>query len=396
MSKTIKLALFLAIIAALATGILATVNQITAPIIEQNAAGANTAALKELYPDVKAFTEVEFSDESNMVKQAYKADDSAYVFIVESGKGYADKLGFIIGFDVDGSNSKFKMTFNNETKGFGARLMDEPEYTEAMTGMSTADSIYMLSGATVSSTTMKTAIEHTIKVFNSLSGNNAKPADTKVEESVKILSKIAVDDKTEYLVENKGFAGVNEFKVLIGADGSIVSVENTKFNDTEEIGDQAITKTYLAKFVGMTKETFKAELVSGATYTSQSLVDLLKYVLENHVVSDSKASSQEAIVSKEASGNHLVYLVKVKSFSGENTFEITLDGESKRVVSVKAVSMNDTEEIGNAMVGDANYLAKYTDLPYDSVTTVDNVSGATVTTDSLKSALKIAIEDSLK
>lgn len=396
MSKTIKLALFLAIIAALATGILATVNQITAPIIEQNAAGANTAALKELYPDVKAFTEVEFSDESNMVKQAYKADDSAYVFIVESGKGYADKLGFIIGFDVDGSNSKFKMTFNNETKGFGARLMDEPEYTEAMTGMSTADSIYMLSGATLSSTTMKTAIEHTIKVFNSLSGNNAKPADTKVEESVKILSKIAVDDKTEYLVENKGFAGVNEFKVLIGADGSIVSVENTKFNDTEEIGDQAITKTHLAKFVGMTKETFKAELVSGATYTSQSLVDLLKYVLENHVVSDSKASSQEAIVSKEASGNHLVYLVKVKSFSGENTFEITLDGESKRVVSVKAVSMNDTEEIGNAMVGDANYLAKYTDLPYDSVTTVDNVSGATVTTDSLKSALKIAIEDSLK
>ena len=46
MNKTVKLTLFLAIISALATGVLAAVNSITSTIIASNEAGAQTAEIE--------------------------------------------------------------------------------------------------------------------------------------------------------------------------------------------------------------------------------------------------------------------------------------------------------------------------------------------------------------
>ena len=59
MKKALKLTLFLGLVAAICTGILAGVNMLTKDRIAEQSAGAETAALKEMYPDATKITVID-------------------------------------------------------------------------------------------------------------------------------------------------------------------------------------------------------------------------------------------------------------------------------------------------------------------------------------------------
>src|SRR5690554_8202888 len=72
--KIIKMALFLAVVAALAGGALSAVNNITAPIIAENAIASELANLEVIFPDTDEFLVVEnCEDESGLVVGVYEA-----------------------------------------------------------------------------------------------------------------------------------------------------------------------------------------------------------------------------------------------------------------------------------------------------------------------------------
>ena len=203
MNKTVKLTLFLAIISALATGVLAAVNSVTAPIIAANEAGAQTAEIEKLYPNASSFEAVEFeADADGLVREAYKVDEDAYVFQV-AARGYDDDIVFLIGYDVDGSNSKFQILSNNDTPGFGQRLMED-EYHQGMTGKSTSDPVDMISGVTASSDAIKNGVDAAVTVFNSLTGSTATPEE---------VEKLGVETKTVQCEYEKGM----NVKIIDGA-----------------------------------------------------------------------------------------------------------------------------------------------------------------------------------
>lgn len=294
MNKTIKLTLFLAIISALATGVLAAVNSITQPIIAANEAGAQTAELKNFYPNASTFETVEFTaDDAGFVKEAYKVDETAYVFQVAS-RGYEDDIVFLVGYDMDGTNSKFKILSNNDTPGFGQRLMED-SYQQGMNGKTTSDAVDMISGVTKSSSAIKTGVDAAVSVFNSLTGSTAKPAEAEVELPKVTLTGVTKGEITEsnregdvmtYLVSSQNFYGdaenVIEVKIDL-ASRTVQSVSFNKFNDTEGIGDKADTPEFLNQFVGMSIDDVPQEIdgISGSTTTISTVVGSVNVAIED-------------------------------------------------------------------------------------------------------------------
>lgn len=82
-----------------------------------------------------------------------------------------------------------------------------------------------------------------------------------------------------YTVEAKGFAGNNVFDVEV-ENGAVKSVTCTTFSDTPGIGDNATSEDYLNSFVGKTLED-EFDTVSGATFTSNSVITAVKSALES-------------------------------------------------------------------------------------------------------------------
>ena len=81
-----------------------------------------------------------------------------------------------------------------------------------------------------------------------------------------------------YTVSAKGFVGDNEFKIEV-ENGKIKSIECITFVDTQGIGDVAVAEDYLSTFIGKDINS-EFDTISGATYTSDSVIAAVKIVLE--------------------------------------------------------------------------------------------------------------------
>lgn len=289
-NNALKLTLFLAIVAALATGLLALVNQMTYPVIEANAGSKETQAYKDLYPDAKSIEKVEFTaDADGYVLEAYKIDDTAYAFKA-TGKGYSAPITFILGYNVDGSNAKFKMLQINDTPGYGMKL-NETAYADEYAGKSTTDSIPAVSGATVSSDGVKAAANAVISVFNSLTGNTGGPVDEPKDDRL-VLSEYTegtiVDKKVEgnlttFTATGEGFEGINKFDVVVNTETMRVeAITVVEFINSDEYGTPASEEAYLDSFKGISFASGSAgvDAASGATVDSKSIFHALNAAIE--------------------------------------------------------------------------------------------------------------------
>lgn len=284
MSKTVKLTLFLGIIAAICTGLLASVNLLTYPTIENNNKQAQNKALYQLYPDAKEFKEIELKDQPASVKQAFMVDDSAYVFKVVKD-GFANPIEFLIGFDKEGKNSKYLVLVINDTKGFGSRVADE-EFSNMMTNKSVNDNYDTLSGATVSSTAVVNGIKDAIEVFAKVANVSVSVPkdnnDNKAEVAkAKIIDKKESEQGLLFTVEAKGLSANNKFEILVSSDKKVIkSVKLVSSSDTEAMLDMVKSAKYEDSFkdLEVAKVADKADVVAGATISSTSYIEAVKVV----------------------------------------------------------------------------------------------------------------------
>lgn len=125
--KTIKLGLFLMLVAALAALALASINTMTAPIIAANDIAAMDAAMSEVYPAGSSFEESfeQYSAEApeNIVGLAManvNGTPSGVIYIVEHG-GYGGTIRIMVAFDIeDQIITGLRILTHNETPGLGA------------------------------------------------------------------------------------------------------------------------------------------------------------------------------------------------------------------------------------------------------------------------------------
>lgn len=395
MNKTIKLTLFLAIVAALATGILAAVNQMTYPIITANEAKAQNAELAVLYPDATNFTPVEFTDESGLVKEAYQVDDKAHVFKVES-QGYSSVISFLVGYDNDGSNSKFKILSNNDTPGYGQRLMED-SYHQAMTGKKTSDAVEMVSNATATSTAVKDGVDAAVKVFNALTGSTATPSEPEKPEepTAKVYETIEEGTSKVYLVESVGFnkGAVNKVRVKISDANLVEEVSFEEFGDSDFEGAPARDAAFLDLFKGLdVTADIDVDTKTGATRSSNAVLEAVKAAAAAHTGGDSGSTPQEpetvTIQDTLTEGTSTVYLVDSVGFNKGAVNKIRIKiSEAGLIEEVSFDEFGDSDFEG-APARANEFLDQFKGLDVKSDITVDTKTGATHSSNSVLEAVK--------
>ena len=119
--KNIKPTLVLSTICLVVALLLAGVNLITAPIIEEAKTAAESAALAEVLPGATNFKPIALTDKyPSVVKKGYSAD-GGYVFTMQV-VGYKDGLEIICGVTADGKIAGVKHLQSNETYGLEEEL----------------------------------------------------------------------------------------------------------------------------------------------------------------------------------------------------------------------------------------------------------------------------------
>ena len=413
MKKTLYLACFLAIVSALAGGLLAAVNEVTAAKINANALAEVMGSLEKVFPGTTYAEVTEYTDESGLVTGVYQAEGQGYMFQVETS-GFKDTIKFVLGIDNDSKIVGYDVISISETSGIGSRVAED-DFRNTVIGKTTGDKVDTLSGATISSTAVVKGLDAAKAVYASLSGNAAPapstptaPETTKEPEapasSATVLDQQEDGSQVTVTVEAKGFQGNNTYTVVIDKDSQeVLSVAMTTFNDTPGVGD-VVNDEYLAGFAGLnTADAISAvDVKSGATYTSNSAIDAVKaawnavFTVEaDQPTAGADNAGEDAAVLTSADGALETYTVKAKGFQGDNEYEVVIDTEKQEVVSVKMTAFNDTSGVGDTVNDD--YLAGFAGLKSeDEIAKVDVKSGATFTSNSAIEAVRAAFAASQK
>lgn len=159
MKYYLKLGFILLIITAIASGILAYLNTITQPIIEENQRIAQEKARKEVLPSAVTFEEVSGYLTYYIGKDA-EENVVGYTFVA-SLYGYSSDIKTMVGVNTDLIIEKIKIISQAETPGLGANC-EKPEFQAQFSGKQKSELLVDKSGGTIESLTGATITTRTI------------------------------------------------------------------------------------------------------------------------------------------------------------------------------------------------------------------------------------------
>lgn len=167
--EIIQPVLVLTCICLVVTAALAYVNSVTSPIIAEAEEKAAKEAMAEVLTEADAFEPVTLEGLPERVTEIYRAENGAgYVFMLTT-KGYGGDMSLICGIKSDGTIEACKTLSHSETSGLGSKTAEDP-YRNQYCGKTsdTLDEVDAISGATISSTAYKNAIEDAFTAFNAV------------------------------------------------------------------------------------------------------------------------------------------------------------------------------------------------------------------------------------
>ena len=140
---------------------MAAINYITEPKIEEARREKEIKALDAVIPENNGFTKLEISDLPEGVSAVYSDNGSDCLAIMLSVKGYdsSNPMSVAVGFDGNGEIIKCSViSCAGETKGIGSKVADDG-FLSLFVGKKDVSSVDTISGATISSTAFKEAVE---------------------------------------------------------------------------------------------------------------------------------------------------------------------------------------------------------------------------------------------
>lgn len=163
----------LGVICLVASLLLAMTNNVTDPIITENAIRTANATRQALLPAADSFSEVVVPDHTGdgSVTEAYVADNGAGYVITAQAKGYGGQVPVMVAFGESGAIESVRFLNNSETPGLGQKVKTDA-FQGQFSGMAaepfTLEDIDALTGATISSRAATNAINAAIEVYQSL------------------------------------------------------------------------------------------------------------------------------------------------------------------------------------------------------------------------------------
>lgn len=287
-TKQLPAFLILTIISVIAALVLALTNAITAGPIAERAAAALREAFGAVLP-ADSYEEMTVP-EGYEVSSLYAAKKDGQVIgycVTASGTGYGGPVAVTLGVNANGTvtGASIGDTSFAETAGFGMRAKEEA-FQAQFAGISaiTGGSFEALSGATITSEAVRTAANNGLRCVAEVALGQSPEADPLVtfgKAEGKPAEQPAADGVT---VSAPGFNGADVgVTVTQNADGSIASMTLDLSQQVPPICDNVNTDEFLNQFIGKSGPFVKGEnvdVVSGATYTSEGVINALNSLFQ--------------------------------------------------------------------------------------------------------------------
>ncbi|MGI6661765.1 MAG: FMN-binding protein [Bacillota bacterium] len=366
MKQVAKLGLTLALICAVAALGLAAVYAKTKPIIDKRAEEDLLNAAREVIPGASAIEQQELDGTRYWIGK--KGSELAGAAMQVEAQGYgSEPIQMMVGVDTDGTVTDVKIVAMSETPGIGTRVKDEA-FLSRFRGNSDPAGVDGISGATVSSGAVKGGVS---KALSFLSAIVAPGGEL-------VIDLAAVPDGT-YEGTGKGLFGPIKISVTV-KDGKITEVKVLEHSETQGIADMAINGVPKSM---IEKQTLDVDAVSGATFTSEGIINAVKDALMPLAVRKDEASGPVDITklpdgTYEGSGKGLFGPIKVS---------VTMQGG--KITDIKVLEHKETAGISDPAF---TYVPK--DIIEKQTLDVDTVSGATFTSEGVIEAVKNALQGS--
>lgn len=146
------------------SGLLAFINQMTAPIIEQTDTTKTQETLNKLLPNATVFTRIECDIKG--VVAVYKDDGGAGYAIITTAMGYHGDVTVTTAIGTDGKIIEISVDASGETPGIGTQTA-LPAYTDKFVDLEkSAAAVDAIGGATYSSRAVKIAVDRAFAAYN--------------------------------------------------------------------------------------------------------------------------------------------------------------------------------------------------------------------------------------
>jgi len=163
--------LVLSLLCLLVSGALAFGNKFTQPVIEEAAALRVEAARRDIIPQADGFVLLEIENLSKAITEVYGTTNNVGFIFMVTTNGYGGDIKLICGIDQNGKVIKTAVLAQNETKGLGTPVFEEPHAGQYRgKDKDSVESVQAISGATISSKALKKGIRESLEAFEIVKG----------------------------------------------------------------------------------------------------------------------------------------------------------------------------------------------------------------------------------
>ena len=300
--------------------------------------------------------------------QAWAATDASYTdgSYTAEGKGIGGEVPVTV--DIRGGKIvEVTVGDNSETQGIGSKAIEQlPSAIVEANGIEGVDAT---SGATVTSKAIFTAVGDCLEQAKS----GAAPAE----------AGLWYNDGS-YTAEGKGIGGKVPVEVLIKG-GVIASVTVGDNSETQGIGSKAIEQ--LPSVIVAANGTEGVDAVSGATVTSKAIFTAVDDCLEQAGTTDvAPAETEEAAPAEAGALTDGTYTAEGKGIGGKVPVTVTI--KNGKIAEVTVGDNSETQGIGSKAIEQLPEAI----VAANGTEGVDAVSGATVTSKAIFTAVDEALE----
>ena len=213
-------------------------------------------------------------------------------------------------------------------------------------------------------------------------GNNYKTSETTVNDpNYNIISKEKDGAITKYVVTQKGYSSNLKANITFNKN-ELVSIEIISQNDS--FYQKILDADYIKKLEKNYNNIDELDTVSGATITSNALKQMVINTLIDYngkVSNENKEDDNFKIINQYQDDNKIVYEISQKSFGGNLQLRVVFENDI--IENITVISHNDSYF---DLIIDNDYIE--TLITYQqTLSSVDTISGATISSSSLKEAI---------
>lgn len=211
---------------------------------------------------------------------------------------------------------------------------------------------------------------------------------------------------TVVIAEGSGYGGTMKIIVGIDADGKIAGTKTLSHSETAGLGSKTAEEPFQSQFPGQDSSLSGVSAISGATISSKCFIGMVEKAFQAQTVAQGGAVENPIGLDDAKLANYYpgatftevaggikcgdagnVVFATEKSYGGDMTLAVLFDG-SDNVIGVVVDKCTDTEGVG-LKVAEGDFTSKF--VGKTSADGIDNIAGATVSSEAFKKAFNSAI-----